>query len=205
MEHQEGLSITDKTYLTLLTTAKDAMKQLIGNLIHLERQVIHDRFFEGDTFEWYIGVATLVDPNTYQRLYHFCNRFNFFIDPYQKFDHFNKSLGVKDYKALFISEAQITPQIIQAFEGKGYEGIELVVITDYPEYHQKHTVVKRGNLSSYLKTVKGLQQRAIDAYQQKFYIEIIKQNHRTLFLEYILLQENIMRLQKRRENGEEDQ
>ncbi len=173
------INMDEKQFLTIMNDCCEVMVELIEDVVLLEKQIIE--FNHKNVIENYISMATILELDTEKKIIYYANRFDIFIDTFKSLKEFFEVIERKDYKVVFLNEQYIDLEIIDTLKRNS---IKVVLITSYPEnYKDFDYILKKGNLLEYLKLIKKLKEDVIKNYKNKFYLQIIKNNHKEKLLD----------------------
>lgn len=187
------INMDEKQFLTIMNDCCEVMVELIEDVVLLEKQIIE--FNHKNVIENYISMATILELDTEKKIIYYANRFDIFIDTFKSLKEFFEVIERKDYKVVFLNEQYIDLEIIDTLKRNS---IKVVLITSYPEnYKDFDYILKKGNLLEYLKLIKKLKEDVIKNYKNKFYLQIIKNNHKEKFMKYLYLKEFMEKYKKK--------
>ncbi|MBN2695391.1 hypothetical protein JXR93_12085 [bacterium] len=208
-----------KETFQLINEASQLLDQFIEDIVLLERKIIEQK--NDNDVEYFVAIALLLDSETRKSIVNYANRFKIQADIFEKFEEFHESVEKKDYKALFYTTQTVSQKHSKILDNLRIKRV--VVVSDAPVeetpvegtwsgYFQMKTpptnpslhsieLIRKGNLSEYLRIMKRLKDDAVKASKTRYYLEIIKQNHKEHFLKYIEIKKEILKIKQQLKNG----
>ncbi len=208
-----------KETFQLMNEASQLLDQFIEDIVLLEKKIIEQK--SDSDVEYFVAIAILLDSETRKSIINYANRFKIQADVFEKFEEFYESIEKKDYKALFYTTQTVTQKHSKTLDSLKIKRVVVVsdaLVEDAPVegtwsgYFQMKTpptnpslhsieLIRKGNLSEYLRVMKKLKDDAVKASKTKYYLEIIKQNHKEHFLKYVEIKREIFKLKQQLKNG----